>query len=337
MNFKLIVLLSMLAFAAHAQDASTGQPPRPPRPMFDPQHPGVHDPVMIKEGDTYHLFCTGRGITHLTSTDLKTWSMQKPVIQQTPGWVKEYLPDFRNSYWAPDILYYQGRYHLFYSCSAFGKNTSMIGHASSTTLDSTAVWTDLGMVVKSVPGKTNWNAIDPNVIVDEEGTPWMDFGSFWGGIQLVRMKKDLSGLAQPETFKTICSRPRNAGLAEADPGNGAVEAPFIFRHGKYFYLFPSYDFCCRGLQSNYNVVVGRSKKVTGPYLDMNGKSLESGGGTVVLEGDEQFAAAGHCAICRFDNTDYLIAHGYSKADNGASKLIVRVIEWDTQGWPVLTK
>ena len=77
--------------------------------------------------------------------------------------------------------------------------------------------------------------------------------------------------------------------------------------------------------------------MTGPYLDMDGKSLLTGGGTVILKGDEQFAAAGHCAVYRFDNTDYLIAHGYSIADNGASKLIVRVIEWDAQGWPVLTK
>lgn len=337
-TFRTLLLFLVLAAVAQAQNTSTTpNSNRPPRSMFDPKNPGVHDPVMIKEGDTYHLFCTGRGITHLTSKDMKTWTMQKPVIQQTPGWVKDYLPDFRNSYWAPDILFYQGRFHLFYSCSAFGKNTSMIGHASAATLDSTAVWTDHGMVVKSVPGLTNWNAIDPNVIVDEKGTPWMDFGSFWGGIQLVKLKKDLSGLEQPEEFKTICSRPRDAALPNTDPGNGAVEAPFIFRHGKYYYLFPSYDFCCRGLKSDYNVVVGRSKKVTGPYLDMEGKSLETGGGTVVLKGDDQFAAAGHCAVYTFDNTDYLIAHGYSKAENGASKLIVRVIEWDAQGWPVLTK
>lgn len=335
-TIRLLFALLLVVVLVQAQDLTPVQN-RPPRPMFDPQHPNVHDPVMIKEGDTYHLFCTGRGITHLSSQDMKTWAMQKPVIQQTPSWVKDYLPDFRNSYWAPDVLFYQGRYHVFYSCSAFGKNTSMIGHTSAATLDLTAVWTDHGMVVKSVPGQTNWNAIDPNVIVDEKGTPWMDFGSFWGGIQLVKMKKDLSGLEQPVAYKTICSRPRDASLADTEPGNGAVEAPFIFRHGNYYYLFPSYDFCCRGLKSDYNVVVGRSKKVTGPYLDMEGKSLEKGGGTVVLEGDEQFVAAGHCGVYTFDNTDYLIAHGYSKAENGASKLIVRVIEWDAQGWPVLTK
>lgn len=335
--FLIVFSTAALTQNTPAVQSQTPSANRPPRPMFDPKNPNVHDPVMIKEGDTYHLFCTGRGISHLTSKDMKTWSMQKPVIQQTPSWVKDYLPDFRNSYWAPDILFYQGRFHLFYSCSAFGKNTSMIGHTSATSLDSTAVWIDHGMVVKSIPGETNWNAIDPNIIVDEKGTPWMNFGSFWGGIQLVKLKKDLSGIEPNAAFKTICSRPRDAALPDTDPGNGAVEAPFIFRHGTYFYLFPSYDFCCRGLKSDYNVVVGRSKKVTGPYLDMEGKSLEAGGGTVVLKGDDQFAAAGHCAVYTFDNTDYLIAHGYSKSENGASKLVVRVIEWDAQGWPVLTK
>jgi len=115
MKFNLILMFSFLiVVGVRAQDTPPVQQSRPLRPMFDPKNPGVHDPVMIKEGDTYHLFCTGRGITHLTSKDLKIWSMQKPVIQQTPSWVMAYLPDFRNSYWAPDILFYQGRFHLLY-------------------------------------------------------------------------------------------------------------------------------------------------------------------------------------------------------------------------------
>ena len=90
--------------------------------------------------------------------------------------------------WAPDIIYYKGNYHLFYSCSAFGKNTSAIGHAYRRTLnpDSDEPWTDTGAVIVS-HARDNFNAIDPNIVIDEEGNPWMTFGSFWGDIQLVRL------------------------------------------------------------------------------------------------------------------------------------------------------
>lgn len=341
MKFKLFLLLLMVVVqAVRAQETPPIQQSsqaRPPRPVFNPAEPGVHDPVMAKDGDTYHLYCTGRGVSHLTSKDLKTWTIAKPVFQTAPFWIKEQLPDFRNSMWAPDIIYYGNRFHLFYSCSAFGKNTSLIGHASAPSLDSTAAWTDHGMVLQSVPYRDMWNAIDPNIILDENGKPWMNFGSFWDGIKMVKLTDDLMAVAKPEEWKSLCRRPRTHLLDDANPGDGAVEAPFIFKHKQYYYLFVSYDYCCRGLKSDYNVVVGRSEKATGPYLDMNGVSLETGGGTVVLQGDEKWAAAGHNSVYTFDNTDYLIAHGYSKAENGASKLIVRVIEWDSQDWPVLSK
>lgn len=331
--FVPFLFIAVAAFAQNSQPAGN----RPPRPMFNPAEPGVHDPVMAKDGDTYHLYCTGRGISHFTSKDLKSWAFAKPVFQQAPAWIKEQLPDFRNSMWAPDILYYGNRFHLFYSCSAFAKNTSLIGHASAPSLDSTAVWTDHGMILQSVPYRDMWNAIDPNIIVDENGKPWMNFGSFWDGIKMVKLTDDLMAVAKPEEWKSLCRRPRTHLLNDANPGDGAVEAPFIFKHKQYYYLFVSYDYCCRGLKSDYNVVVGRSEKATGPYVDMNGVSLETGGGTVVLQGDEKWAAAGHNSVYTFDTTDYFIAHGYSKAENGASKLIVRVIEWDSQDWPVLTK
>lgn len=307
------------------------------RRAADPYEPVVHDPVMAKEGNTYHIFCTGQGISHLVSADMKKWTQVKPVFATSPAWVNDYLKDFRGHIWAPDVLFYQGRYHLFYSCSAFAKNTSVIGHASTTTLDTTGVWVDHGAVLQSVPNRDMFNAIDPNIIVDENGTPWMNFGSFWDGIKLVRMKKDLSAVEQPEEWYSLCRRNRTFTLSETDPGDGAVEAPFIFKKGKYYYLFASYDYCCKGLNSNYYVVVGRSEKVTGPYLDMEGRSMATGGGTTVLKGDEKWAAAGHCAVYSFDNTDYLIAHGYSRQQNGISKLLVRVIEWDAQGWPVLSR
>jgi len=310
------------------------------RPMkFDSLNPMVHDPVAIKQGDTYHIFFTGQGISSLSSKDFKNWKVERPLFSEDPVWIKSIFKDFRGGYWAPDILFYQNRYHLFYACSAFAKNTSIIGHASSPTLDPSSPdyhWTDHGMILQSIPYRDLWNAIDPNVIIDKEGNPWMDFGSFWGGIKLVKLTKDLMQVAQPEEWHSICRRPRTFTLDDNDPGDGAVEAPFISIHGDYYYLYVSFDYCCRGLKSDYKVAVGRSKSIAGPYLDKDGKSLSNGGGSIILKGNKDYAGIGHCAVYTFDGKDYILAHGYSIKDGGMSKLIVREIKWDKDGWPVIT-
>src|SRR5699024_8750474 len=147
--------------------------------------------------------------------------------------------------------------------SAFGKNTSAIGLAINQTLDehrSDYHWEDQGIIVRSIPGRDMWNAIDPQLIIDEEGDPWLDFGSFWEGIKLVKLKSDLTGIAQPESWFTIASRKRTFGISDTLPGDAAIEAPYIFYYKGYYYLFVSYDYCCRGSNSNYKIMVGRSKK-----------------------------------------------------------------------------
>ena len=157
-----------------------------------------------------------------------------------------------------------------------------------------------------------------------------------GGIKLVKLTKDLMQVAQPEEWYSISRRPRTFTLDDNDPGDGAVEAPFISIHGDYYYLYVSFDYCCRGLKSDYKVAVGRSKSITGPYLDKDGKSLSNGGGSIILKGNKNYAGIGHCAVYTFDGKDYILAHGYSIKDDGMSKLIVREIKWDKDGWPVIT-
>ena len=115
-----------------------------------------------------------------------------------------------------------------------------------------------------------------------------------------------------------------------------VEAPFIFRHGEYYYLFVSWDYCCKGMNSSYKVVVGRSRNIEGPYLDRNGNDMADLGGTLVIEGDKkEFEAAGHCSAYSFQGKDYFICHGYSVALKGASILICKEISWTPDGWPTL--
>ena len=297
----------------------------------------VHDPVAIKEGNTYYIYCTGRGISTFSSPDLKNWEQGPQVFEQKPVWTDSVVTDFKNHIWAPDISLHNGVYYLYYSISAFGKNTSAIGVATNTVLDpkdENYNWKDQGIVIESIPNRDLWNAIDPNLIIDENDTPWLSFGSFWDGLKLVKLNKNLTEIAQPQEWHTIARRERNFELADSDPGNAALEAPFIFKKNDYYYLFLSWDLCCRGENSTYKVVVGRSKDVTGPYVDKSGKELNNGGGTLLVEGNSNWYGAGHNSTYTFDGKDYIIFHAYDAHDNGAPKLKISELEWN-DGWPKL--
>ena len=117
------------------------------------------------------------------------------------------------------------------------------------------------------------------------------------------------------------------------PKENSVEAPFIMKHGGYYYLFVSYDYCCRGLKSTYKVVVGRSREILGPYVDRDGRSMLKGGGSLLISDTPEHVAVGHCAVYDFDGRTIFFAHGYSKAHNGESRLVVRYIKWSEDGWP----
>lgn len=328
-----MLLSACLLVASGVADADT-----PVKTSVPVEQVMTHDPVLARQGNTYYLFATGEGISVMSSPDLKTWTFEKPVFGQAPQWAVEAIKGYHGHTWAPDIIYHDGLYHLFYSCSAFAKNTSAIGHATNPTLDPSDPrfkWTDTGKVVQSVPNRDMWNAIDPNIIIDGQGTPWMCFGSFWDGIKMVRLTADLSQVAQPEEWYSLSRRERSFELDDKDPGDGAVEAPFIMRHGDYYYLFVSFDYCCRGLKSDYKVVVGRSKTVTGPYVDKDGKSMAQGGGSLVIQGNADYAGVGHNAAYRIDGKDYFICHAYSVKEDGAPKLIIREMTWTPDGWPVV--
>ena len=308
----------------------------------------VHDPVMIRQGATYYLFATGRGIAVWSSLDRVHWKQERPVFAAPPPWATAAVPAFSGHIWAPDISYHAGRYYLYYSVSAFGKNTSCIGVATNVTLDPADPrfrWVDQGKVIQSVPGVTNWNAIDPNLVEDDDGKPFLAFGSFWEGLKLVKLTPDRLAVAESlDRLPTLASRdsdPKGKNLpappgSPVDAGGNAIEAPFIFRHGGWYFLFASIDYCCRGARSTYKMIVGRAKAVAGPYLDRAGVPLTYGGGTLLLAGNAKWYGVGHCAVGTFDGTDYLIFHGYDAADAQArSKLRIEKLTWDAAGWPVV--
>lgn len=304
---------------------------------FDSTNPDVHDPVMAYEDGVYYMFTTGFGIGLMSSTDLINWKQEKAPLDPIPAWASEPVPAYNGHTWAPDIIKVGDRWYLYYSCSTFYKNISVIGVATNKTLNPESPdykWEDLGLVIQSRPGVNDWNAIDPNIILDKKGNPWMTFGSFWDGIQLVQLKKDMkTPVGEP---KTIARRrnPESVAHLQETANNNAIEAPFITYHDGYYYLFVSYDFCCKGLSSNYKTAVGRSKKVTGPYLDKEGKDMAATGGTVIAGESENYSGVGHCSVYKFGDKWYIAAHGYDKKRRGASKLFLREIEWK-DGWPVI--
>ena len=311
------------------------------------EYPDAHDPVAAFCDGRYYVFTTGMGI--MSSDDLTHWRFEDRVLEETPEWAAD--KGFRGMPWAPDVQFHDGLYYVYYSYSHFGRNLSAIGVATNKTLNPESPdyqWEDRGMIIESVPGRDEWNAIDANVIVDENGTGWLAFGSFWRGIKMFRLDETMTRIAEPQEWYPLCRRPEGTtkkvsggedGIEhdprgrDFDPGDGAVEAPFIFRHGDWYYLFVSYDLCCRGAASTYNVVVGRAAEVTGPYLDREGKSLMDGAGTVVARGNGRYSGVGHCAVVNFDGKDYMFMHGYDKEYDYRSKLLIREISWTPDGWP----
>jgi arabinan endo-1,5-alpha-L-arabinosidase len=341
MRWTFIIIFYFVSIHSRAQQTLPTGTVRPTR-----QTP-VHDPVMIREKNSYYIFATGFGISVWSSKDLKTWTKEAPVFSKAPQWALDTIPGFKGHIWAPDIIFHNGLYYLYYFVSAFGKNTSAIGVATNSTLDPSSAefnWVDHGPVIQSWPGKNNWNAIDPNLVIDDKGQAYMTFGSFWDGIKMVRLSKDFLRTAEPLTsLPTIASRktysssknPPAVDNNPVDAGGNAIEAPFIFRKGKYYYLFASIDYCCKGERSTYKVIVGRSESINGPFLDKEGRDLAQGGGTIVLQGNKDWHGVGHNAVYSESGKDYMIFHGYDAADKGRSKLQIKRIQWDEHEWPIV--
>ena len=288
----------------------------------------VHDPsTIVKCHDEYWLFFTGRGIPSCHSKDLVVWEKGPIVFTNAPDWVAAAVPDKQgNGFWAPDIIYANRQYLLYYSASVFGRNTSAIGVATNPTLDPNDPryrWVDRGIVVRSVKGD-DFNAIDPAVAPDIHGGLWLAFGSFWSGIKLIEL--------DPGTGKRVSPDSTMYSLAQA----GSIEAPCIHRHGDHYYLFVNWGLCCRGTNSTYNIRVGRSDAITGPYVDKTGTDMRHGGGSLFLETAGRFIGPGHGGVLSDGVIDWFSCHFYDGDRGGARTLGIGRLRWDADGWPVLT-
>jgi arabinan endo-1,5-alpha-L-arabinosidase len=277
----------------------------------------VHDPAVVKTpSGAYLLVHTGDNLAIKTSADRIAFRNAGTVFPGGAPWTTTYTAGSRNL-WAPDISYRNGRYYLYYSASTFGSNRSAIFLATSTT-GAAGSWTHQGLVIETRTSD-NYNAIDPNLIVDAQGRWWLSFGSFWSGIKMIQLDP-ATGRRTGSSLYSISGR-----------NGGAIEAPYIVRRGAYYYQYVSFDLCCRGAASTYRVMVGRSVNVTGPYVDRNGVAMTSGGGTEILAGHGDIHGPGHPAVFTDSDADVLVYHYY--AGNGAARLGINLIAYDSAGWP----
>jgi len=186
-------------------------------------------------------------------------------------------------------------------------------------------WIDRGMVFRS-SGGNNYNAIDPELITDNNGTLWMVLGSFWDGIIMIEIDP-ATGLQQTGSAvrRLTSGRP------------GGVEGPSIIEHNGSYFLFTAWDKCCSGLESTYKTTVGKSSSMTSTFYDMNGTSLMSQGGTLLMEGYGRYYGPGGGSAVEIENRYYFIHHFYNANENGFPRMQIREIVWTSDNWPIITQ
>lgn len=299
----------------------------------------LHDPSpLIKSGNSYFLYGDGQGISGITSSDLRNWSGISPVFPgNPPAWTTNAVPDFTGYFWAPDVAYFNGQYYMYYAASEWGTINSGIGVATSSSLSS-PVWTDQGKVIQSNDNShtttntdlTSYNCIDPSILVDTNGEVWMSFGSYSDGILIMQLN--------PATGKRISSSSPIYRVSNNGPVffSNTEEGSFLYRNGPFYYLFANWGGCCAGVNSTYNIRVGRSTNVFGPFYDRSGVNLTNGGGTVVLESSARYIGPGQAGILLDNGTYWFTYHYYDGNNNGDATVGMNRLYWTPDGWPSLT-
>jgi arabinan endo-1,5-alpha-L-arabinosidase len=305
---------------------------------------GVHDPSRITlDGlKARELYSTGLGVVTSIDRSAEAWSHSSPVFRQLPAWARRAVPKAANDdFWAPDVLDLGHIQRMYYAVSSFGSQISCIGLAELSIGQEN--WTDRGEVVCTKVGM-NWNAIDPCPVVDPaSGKAYMTLGSFWTGIYITTLDNATGKLEKDAKYLHIAANPKTS--------SNEIEASFLHCHNGTYFLFVNYGLCCRGVQSTYKIMVGKSEVITGPYVDKAGVHMTDGGGELFLatQGDEIGPGQvgiqtvpvgstpkmpGQSDAVSTDMSTVFSYHFYSKAASGAATLGLRSLLWDKAGWPV---
>jgi arabinan endo-1,5-alpha-L-arabinosidase len=293
----------------------------------------IHDPSVIEVDGKYAAFGTGeqgptRGATKVkASPDGVKWTDAGAIGRGAPEWAEKTLGFKPLNVWAPSISRRGGTFFLYYCLSSFGHNTSAIGLMTNAAFDPGKPgegWQDRGLVLMSNEND-DFNAIDPFRIDTSDGRAFLVFGSFWSGIKLSELNPDTGKLLGADT----------PVVALASRHGGAIEAPSILERDGRFTLFVSFDQCCKGVASTYNIRVGRADRIGGPYRGRDGKTMLEGGGSLMLATTGRFIGPGGQEAVKTSRGDWLAFHYYDGDEAGAAKLQFSPLYWTSDGWPEL--
>lgn len=315
MNAKKLLTLSCVLLAAAALHAQTTYS----NPVYGSDFP---DPSVVRAQDgNFYVYATGqRG---LRSADLMSWTKLSNVIAR-PTWNDSTYVDAEGnkktdnySFWACDVSYVDGKYHMFYACALWG-NTSRTGIGSAQGTDPTK-FTDKGRLFRSTEIGVK-NSIDP-CYVEEKDQKYIVWGSFHG-IYLAELNDDGFTLKNPKALTKLAG--------------GAFEGAMIYKRQNYYYLFASVGSCCEQENSTYRTVVGRATNLKGPYVNKQGGKMLDDNYTTIISGDERWKGPGHNSeIVTDDNgDDWMLYHSYDM-NNGCNGrlLLLDKVKWDLSGWP----
>ncbi|MFT4156759.1 MAG: arabinan endo-1,5-alpha-L-arabinosidase [Microbacterium sp.] len=307
----------------------------------------AHDPTVVRgEDGTWYMFSTDAadgideiptGVHVRTSTDLVDWTFAGTALDGVPTPAKQWSG--AQGLWAPEVLRWptggdEERWRMYYSASTFGSRTSAIGLAVAPS--PAGPWADRGLVVATREESDRHNAIDAAVVRDHDEQPWLVYGSFWDGIQAVRLDPVTGFVPEGEPAHTIARRPESV--------DGAIEGAYVVRREGKYVLFCSYD----SLVDTYSVRVGIADEVTGPYRDYLGRDLRAPSvqdaqlvGTKLLggyrfAGAEGYIAPGHNSIFSEGDDTFMVHHvRFAEAPTRHAAQIRRVL-WTASGWPVVS-
>lgn len=288
------------------------------------------DPTVIRTDEGFYLYATQTNsywIPIYFSKDLVNWEFKRSAFRKATRPTEDVLPG-GGAFWAPEIRYINGKYVLYFSWAKWGDGSK--SYTAVATSDS-PVGDFLNAKPLLITDDFGSNCID-QFYYEEDSKKYMFVGSF-NGIYVTELTDD--GLSvkrgadgKPVLKKQVCGR--------------AFEGTNIYKKGKYYYLFASINNCCDGINSRYKVVVGRSEKLLGPYVDRKGKDMLDNSWELVLEGDgETFFGPGHNSIIIPDDagTDWMIYHSYVKENStvgGRLGMLDRIV-WSPDGWPTIKK
>ncbi len=273
--------------------------------------PFIHDPSTIVEcNGKYYTYGTGAG--GLMSEDGWSWKGGNDFVQRPGGGA------------APDAMKIGDRYLIAFGSTGGGLGGGHNGRINTMwnkTLDPKSPDFKFSdpIQVAHTDGYEDCDAIDPSLMLDPTGRLWMSYGTYFGFIRIVEL--------DPKTGERI------KGNKEIDIAIDCEASSLIYKDG-WYYLLGTHGTCCDGINSTYNIVVGRSKSPTGPYLDNVGRDMLEGGGRMVIAAGDRKAGAGHFG--RFiveEGVEKMSFHWESDLDlGGSSTLGIRSLLWKN-GWP----